>query len=55
MPGFEDPAELLDVDMDQLATPAALITVRWLRWIEFRALAQPDTLQHRRDRRERDP
>ena len=41
--------------MDQLTRPTTLITVGRLRWIQPRALAQPDTLQDSRDRRERHP
>ena len=42
---LRDPAELLDVDMDELARTAALVAVRRLRRLELRALAEPDPLQ----------
>src|SRR5918995_36388 len=48
-----DLAELLDVDVDELARTAALVAVRGLRRLETRALAKPDPLQPQRHRRER--
>ena len=53
MTGPQNPSELLDVDMDQLARVATLIAIRWLRWLQSRAFAQSLAQQHRRDRRER--
>jgi hypothetical protein len=47
-----DPAELLDVDVDELARVAAFVAVRRLDRLEPRALAEPDPLQPERDRRE---
>ena len=48
-----DAAELLDVDMQQLAGLTALVAIRWLGRLEPRELAQPDPQQDRRDGRER--
>ena len=48
-----DDPELLDVDMDQLARPRALVAVRRLGRLEPGELAQPDPGQDRRHRRER--
>ena len=41
MAWFEDPPELLDVDVDQLARPPALIAIRWLRRISSERLPSP--------------
>jgi len=48
-----DPAELLDIDVDQLARPLAFVAIGRLGWSEAAALAEPDLLQPPRDRRER--
>jgi hypothetical protein len=48
-----DPAELLDVDVDQLARPLALVAVGRLRRIESAAPAEADPRQPPRDGRER--
>jgi hypothetical protein len=50
-----DAAELLDVDVDQLTRPAALVAVRRLGWLQAAELAEADSLQDPRDRRERHP
>jgi len=50
-----DAAELLDVDVDQLAGTPTLIAVGRLGRLQPRELAQPDAQQHRRDRRQRHP
>ena len=47
-----DPAELLDVDVDQLAGPLALVALGGLE-AEPAELAHPDPRQDARDRRER--
>jgi hypothetical protein len=44
-----DPAELLDVDVHELARVAALVAVRGFRRLQARELAQPDPRKHRRD------
>lgn len=46
-------AEFLDVDVDQLARAPALIAVRWLGRLEAAALAEPDPLQPKGNRGER--
>jgi hypothetical protein len=48
----DDPTQLLDVDVHQLARPAALIAIGRLERRQARALAQPLAQQHCRDRRE---
>jgi hypothetical protein len=50
-----DPAELLDVDVHQLARTAALIAARRLGRLEPRTLPEPDPPQPPRHRRERQP
>ena len=47
--------QLLDVEVQQLARPRALVAVRRLDRLEPRALAQPIRFEHRRDGRERHP
>jgi hypothetical protein len=49
-----DPAELLDVDVDQLARARALVALGRLE-PQAPELAHPDPRQHPRDRRERHP
>src|SRR5689334_828362 len=44
-----DPAELLDVDMDQLARPAPLVSADRLLGTQAAELAQADSLEHRGD------
>jgi hypothetical protein len=46
-----NPAELLDVDVQQLASAPALVATHRLGRLEPAQLAQPDALQDRRDRR----
>jgi hypothetical protein len=41
--------QLLDVDVDQLTRPLALVAVGWLRRLEAGALAEVDPLQPGRD------
>ncbi len=53
MTGTFEPAELLDVDVDQLAGVAAAVPVRWFRWLEPRQPVQPEAAQHRAHRRRR--
>ncbi len=48
-----DPAELLDVDVDQLARTLLLIAADLLDRLQATELAEADPLQHRRDRRGR--
>ena len=48
-----DPAELLDIDVDELASTLFLVTVRQLEWLQPPVLAQPDPGQDPRDRRGR--
>src|SRR5207244_2411896 len=48
-----DAAELLDIDVQQLAGTAALEAVGGLGRLEPGALAEPDPAQHRRDGRQR--
>jgi hypothetical protein len=48
-----DPAEFLDVDVQQLARVAALVAVGRLRRLKAAELAQADAQQDRRDRRQR--
>ena len=48
-----DPAELLDVDVDQLTGPGALIAADRLRWLQAGELAEADPLEHGRDGRGR--
>ena len=45
--GTSNTAELLDVDVEELAWPFALVAVRRLGRLEPRQLAQPDPGQHR--------
>jgi hypothetical protein len=55
MPGAvgTDPAQFLDVDVDQLAGAGALITADRLRRLQAGEPAEADPPQHRRDRRGR--
>jgi hypothetical protein len=46
-------ADLLDVDVDQLAGVTALVAIGWLGRLRAAELAQPDAQQDRRHRRER--
>src|SRR6266849_7855764 len=48
-----DPAELLDIDVDELASTLFLVAVRRLEWLQPPELAQPDPGQDPRDRRGR--
>src|SRR6266487_4440359 len=41
MAGALEAPELLDVDVDELARPGALVAVRRLGWLQARALAEP--------------
>jgi hypothetical protein len=50
----EDPAELLDVDVDQLAGPVALVAL-WRLDPDPAELAHPDPGEDARDGRERHP
>src|SRR5215211_2104583 len=50
-----DPPQLLDVDVDQLARPLALVAVGRLGRLEAAALAETDPRQPPGDRRERHP
>jgi hypothetical protein len=50
-----DPAELFDVDVDQLARHRALVAVRRLERLQARELAEPDPSQDALHRRERHP
>src|SRR5207249_2371645 len=43
-----DPTELLDVEVQQLAGPLALVAVRRLELIELAELPEPGPAQHRR-------
>src|SRR2546430_11734564 len=52
--GAGDAAQPLDVDVHELAGVASLVAVRWLWWLEPRALAETDPLEPGRDRRERE-
>jgi hypothetical protein len=45
-----DLAELLHIDMQELARLATLIAVRWLERLQARALAETDPREHGRDR-----
>jgi hypothetical protein len=45
MAGLENPAELLDINVHELAGAAPLVAVGRLRRLEPRALAEPDPLQ----------
>ena len=45
--GTSNAAKLLDVDVEELARPLALVAVRRLGRLEPRQLAQPDPGQHR--------
>ena len=45
--GTSNTAELLDLDVEELAWPFALVAVRRLGRLEPRQLAQPDPGQHR--------
>jgi hypothetical protein len=51
--GPGDPAELLDVDVDELAGAAALVAVGRLRRLQPREPPQPRSPEERADRRER--
>jgi len=50
-----DPAQLLHVDVDELARPLPLITVGGLRRLQPGEPTKPDPGQDRRDRRDRHP
>src|SRR6266540_391321 len=52
--GLEDSAEFLDVDVDQLSRPGALVAAGGLK-AQAAELPHPDAGENRRDRRERDP
>jgi len=55
MTGRLEPAELLDVDMDELAGVASAVAIRRLDRIQARPAVQPETGQHRTHRRGRHP
>jgi hypothetical protein len=55
VPGPADPAELLDVDVDELARPRLLVPVRRLERLQPPQLAEPDSGQDPRHGRERHP
>jgi hypothetical protein len=53
MPGDDDPPELLDVDVDELAGALSLVAVRRLGRLESREPSEADPPQPPRDGRER--
>jgi hypothetical protein len=53
VPSPADPAEFLDVDLDELAGAATLLAGGRLGRLDLRQLAQPDAAQDYRDGRQR--
>src|SRR5215470_1372836 len=55
MPRPTEPAQLLDVEMDQLTRAATLVSVGWLGRLEARQPMQPEPLEDRTHGRDRHP